>query len=317
MTNEIAVRESGAVQSASEIKEAVNVIQRVLQAVMKKDVHYGVIPGTQKPTLYKPGAEKILSTFRIAVDPIVDDLSTDDVARYRVTARGISMNTGAHLGSGVGECSSDEEKYRWRRAVCDEEYDDTDDSRKRVKYSKGRDGGTYKTKQVRTCPADIANTVLKMAKKRAQIDMTLTVTAASDIFDQDLEDMPEEVRETVNDAKPISMPKTKPASKASAKPSGDAQTTQTTVESVGQKGKRYWIKGGDGEYYSTFSDANGQDIMALEKGESVEIEYIEMTGKGGKVFRNLEAIRLANAEPEPAEDTEQGGNDDDGEGVPF
>jgi hypothetical protein len=34
-----------------------------------------------------------------------------------------------------------------------------------------------------------------MAKKRAQIDLTLTATAASDIFTQDLEDIPEELRE--------------------------------------------------------------------------------------------------------------------------
>ena len=34
-----------------------------------------------------------------------------------------------------------------------------------------------------------------MAKKRAQIDLVLTVTAASDIFDQDLDDLPEELRE--------------------------------------------------------------------------------------------------------------------------
>ena len=36
-----------------------------------------------------------------------------------------------------------------------------------------------------------------MAKKRAQIDAALTVTAASDIFAQDLEDLPEELREAV------------------------------------------------------------------------------------------------------------------------
>jgi DNA-directed RNA polymerase subunit F len=36
-----------------------------------------------------------------------------------------------------------------------------------------------------------------MAKKRAQIDVTLTVTAASDIFDQDIEDLSPEVREAI------------------------------------------------------------------------------------------------------------------------
>jgi hypothetical protein len=46
--------------------------------------------------------------------------------------------------------------------------------------------------QIRTEPADLANTILKMAKKRALIDAVLTATAASDIFTQDIEDLPPE-----------------------------------------------------------------------------------------------------------------------------
>jgi hypothetical protein len=42
---------------------------------------------------------------------------------------------------------------------------------------------------VRTEPADLANTVLKMACKRAKMAMVLNVTAASDCFTQDLEDL--------------------------------------------------------------------------------------------------------------------------------
>jgi len=40
-------------------------------------------------------------------------------------------------------------------------------------------------------PADYYNTCLKMAKKRALVDATLTTTAASDIFTQDIEDDPD------------------------------------------------------------------------------------------------------------------------------
>jgi len=39
----------------------------------------------------------------------------------------------------------------------------------------------------------VANTILKMAKKRAQVDAVITATAASDIFTQDIEDLPDEV----------------------------------------------------------------------------------------------------------------------------
>ena len=187
MSNELVTQNQNL--SALEIRANVNLIQEVMKAVMKNGQHYGVVPGCgSKPTLLKAGSEKILSTFRIAVDPAIEDMSTSDEARYRVICKGIHIPTGAYLGSGVGECSSDEKKFKWRKAINDEEFNATPEDRRQEAFT--YDG---KIKQIRTNIADIANTVLKMAKKRAQIDMTLTVTAASDIFTQDIEDIPAEV----------------------------------------------------------------------------------------------------------------------------
>jgi hypothetical protein len=155
---------------------------------MKSDVHYGVIPGTDKPTLYKPGAEIILSMFRIAVDPTIEDLSTEEHIRYRVQCKGTHMPTGGHIGTGVGEASTKEEKYAWRKAVCTEEFQETPEHRRRIKW-KSWNGNTERIEQVRMNPADLANTILKMAKKRALIDLTLTATAASDAFTQDMEEL--------------------------------------------------------------------------------------------------------------------------------
>ena len=181
--------------TAQEIKANVQLIQEVMKAVMVEGHHYGTIPGTPKPTLYKPGSEKLLSTFRIAAYPKkIIDLSTMDEVRYQVEVHGICQSTGVLLGVGIGECSSGEKKYKWRKPVCDAEYNETPENRKQTVWQPGKT--PYQIKQVRTNPSDVANTILKMAKKRAQIDMTLTVTAASDIFEQDLEDMPEELRET-------------------------------------------------------------------------------------------------------------------------
>ena len=179
--------------TAADIRAGVQLIQEVMAATMIKDIHYGTIPGTPKPTLYKAGSEKILTTFRIAAYPKeVDDLSSYDEARFRVKVHGIHQPTGMLIGVGIGECSSMEEKYKWRKPVCQEEFDETPEDRRRVVWKKGKQGEKpYQAKQIRTQPADVANTILKMAKKRAQIDMTLTATAASDVFDQDLEDLPE------------------------------------------------------------------------------------------------------------------------------
>lgn len=176
------------------VREHVNLIQQVMTAVMKPNTHYGTIPGCKQPTLYKAGSEVLLTTFRIAVEPEIIDLSTPDEVRYQVKAKGIHQPTGILVGVGIGECSTNEDKYKWRRAICDEEYETTPETRRRIKFSKYK-GNVEKTKQIRTEPADLANTVLKMAKKRAQIDLTLTSTGASDIFTQDVEDLPPELQD--------------------------------------------------------------------------------------------------------------------------
>jgi len=186
--------------SAADIRGHVNLIQEVMQAVMKADVHYGKIPGTPKPTLYKPGAEVLGATFRIAVSYRTEDLSTEDCVRYRITAIGTHQVSGQTLGEGVGECSSLEEKYKWRKAY-DKEFEATPEPRRRIKFGK-----EYSTKQVRTEPADVANTILKMAAKRAQVAMILNVTAASDIFAQDIEDLPEHLRDEDAPAAPAAKP---------------------------------------------------------------------------------------------------------------
>jgi len=178
--------------TALDIQAQVNTIQHVMKQVMKQDVHYGIIPGTKTPSLYKPGAEKIMATFRLSADPVVTDMSDSDQIRYQVKVKLVSSG-GLFVGAGIGECSSNEEKYKWRRAICDEEFEECSPDRRREKWTKGwQNKPNYKQKQIRTEPADLANTILKMAKKRALIDAVLTVTAASDCFTQDIEDLPEE-----------------------------------------------------------------------------------------------------------------------------
>lgn len=206
MSNEIQVIPP---QSVAEIKSQIQTIQQVMKSVMKKGEHYDTVPGCgDKDVLLKSGAEKLMATFRIAPEFTIEDLSTGDECRYRVTATGKYAPDGTFLGQGVGECSSNEEKYKWRGVVCDQEYNEAPENRRRKKWKKGF--GTkpaYSIKQVRTDHADQANTVLKMAVKRALVAMVLTVTAASDIFAQDLEDMPEsEVQNVKTSPKPSEQP---------------------------------------------------------------------------------------------------------------
>jgi hypothetical protein len=188
----------GIALTAADVKANVQLVQEVMSSIMKEGTHYGIIPGCKQPSLYKAGSEVLLSTFRIAVSVIVEDLSSDDCIRYRVRTIGTHQASGIVVGEGVGECSSNETKYKWRRCYIDEEFDATPENRRRIKFAQAN-GKTYRNKEIRNEHEDLANTILKMAKKRAQIDMTLTALAVSDIFSQDLEDMPEGLREHADD----------------------------------------------------------------------------------------------------------------------
>ena len=191
----------------------VQAIQHVMAAVMKDGVHYGNIPGTDKPSLYKQGSEVLLSAFQISVEPLVEEITDGDHVSYTVRCIGRHIPTGNIIGTGVGAASTAEEKYAWRAAVCAEEYAATPEDRRRVKWNKGKwvdgaPGPGWKVEQVRTNPRDLANTVLKMAKKRAQIDMSLTALAASDLFSQDLEDLPAEyIDQSTGEVRKESKPK--------------------------------------------------------------------------------------------------------------
>src|SRR5208337_1395727 len=99
----------------------VRLIQEVMREVMQKDVHYGVIPGTgNKPSLLKPGAEKLGFVFRLAprLEVIQRDLGNEH-REYEVTCYLDQIHTGRCFGSGVGSCNTMEGKYRYRAEVVE------------------------------------------------------------------------------------------------------------------------------------------------------------------------------------------------------
>ncbi len=225
----------------------------------------------------------MLVTFRIAaMEPKIEDLSTSDAIRYRATRPGIAINSGVPVGAGIGECSSDEEKYKWRKPVCDEEFAETPEDRKREVWKK-YDGKATKIKQIRTNPADVANTVLKMADKRAYVALALQVTAASDIFTQDIEDLPAEIAEGL-EGEPAKPPIKQPQRK-SEPVLGNTVTfipeavSVKTGEKNGKGWTKYGIKAPDSSWYGTFSTEFGN---LAEKAKEAKTEITVTWKKDGE-----------------------------------
>lgn len=210
--------------SIEQVAARVQKVRELQQKLMKVDIHYGVIPGTErqdnqgndisKKTLLKPGAELLCLTFML--DPQYEN-EIKQIGEHReitCTCRLYHIPTGRRVSSGVGSCSTYESKYAYRKAVptcpnCQKELRRSKNKEEWYCWQKmGGCGATYPLKDSRIKPAgripnpDLAdqyNTVLKMASKRALVDAVLKATAASESYTQDLEDFVEDDGSSVAD----------------------------------------------------------------------------------------------------------------------
>ncbi|AUN10646.1 hypothetical protein [Clostridium botulinum] len=162
------------------------------QAVIKKNLKdghdFGVVAGAgSKPTLLKPGGEKICMMF--GLNPEYEFLERTEDYKDGFFAYNIKCTlyrNGNPVSQGVGNCNSMEKKYRYVNSdTIPDGIDPTTVEKVTTKY------GTIKYKIPNPHIADLVNTILKMAKKRAFIDAVLQVASLSDVFTQDLEEMQE------------------------------------------------------------------------------------------------------------------------------
>lgn len=208
-----------AIMPVMEIPDALMRRQAIVEftkQLMHEGTDFGKVPGSDKPTLLKPGAEKLATLFGLLPVfeslEVVQDWSGRDHGGeafffYRYKCR---LTRGdLVVGEGIGSCNSWEKKYRYRTAerVCPE-----CGKSAIIKGKKEYGGGWLCWKQKDGCgakfrdgddaiesqpvgkvansdPADIVNTIDKMAQKRALIAATLIAVNASEFFTQDIEDM--------------------------------------------------------------------------------------------------------------------------------
>jgi hypothetical protein len=217
MTDLIPVQHTNAVMPVMDVQAAVARYKQMVsfvQEVMESGTDFGNVPGTDKPTLLKPGAEKLCTFFGLSSTfdfiSTVEDWSgaehPEPLFAYTVKCR---LLRGEQLVSeGIGSCNSWEKKYRYRQAdrVCPkcgksaiikgkEEYGGgwLCFGKKGGCGAKWPDGATEIEGQTtglipNADPADLTNTLQKMAQKRALVAATLVAVNASAFFTQDLEE---------------------------------------------------------------------------------------------------------------------------------
>lgn len=147
-------------QNIQMLKRQYDLFRTLQKVVLEEGTDYGYPAGrrdqSQKPSLYKSGAEKLTRLFNLVpIFEILEQVEKDDFIMY-VFKCTLKTPSGGIVGEGYGACNS-KEKQGWSAN-----------------------------------PWAFQNNILKMAKKRAHVDATLTGLGASNVFTQDLEDMTEQ-----------------------------------------------------------------------------------------------------------------------------
>ena len=158
-----------------EIHRRTQALQEVLRTIMKDGTHYGTLPGMPKPSLWKAGAEVLCLAFQLA--PMLESRVTidDPEAQWNYQGR---RRDGVEV---AGTCRG----YFEVEAVCTI-FGATGDALSRCSARCNNRETHYRNLGM----FDLRNTILKMAEKRAFVSAALMAAGASDLFTQDLEDLP-------------------------------------------------------------------------------------------------------------------------------
>ena len=310
MANEIIVAGGAEMfMPVMDVKQAVarrGALVGFVQGIMVKGADYGAVSGTDKPTLLKPGAEKLTTFFGLAPvfvsERIVEEFGDDGreplfFYRYRCEL----YRAGTLVGSGIGSCNSRESKYRYRNAarVCPH-CGKPAIIKGQEQYGGGwicfkkKDGCGAKfadndpaivNQQMGKVPnpdvADLVNTIDKMAQKRALIAAVLIAVNASEFFTQDVEDM-------VIDAEYTVAPTGRKEAAAKGNPA-PAATVTTTGNGGAGNGNGNGHNGGD-----AFKRYQAAKAAAAKSGKFSSPKHLDAAW--GKMFSEYQAHEPSNAD---------------------
>ncbi|WP_145962244.1 hypothetical protein [Thermoflavimicrobium daqui] len=146
------------VMTVDDAKADLEKLYDVVKSVMRPKVDYDTIPGTPKPTLLKPGAERLLRFFGLGhrvecIEKVTDWEKPFFYFNYKVTIVKSYPTHEIVVAECEGSSNSKEKKY------------------------------------LKQDPYTIVNTLQKMAIKRALVGAVLQATGSSNLFTQDVEDM--------------------------------------------------------------------------------------------------------------------------------
>ena len=197
--------------SVAEAKDQIAKLREFVSNYLVPDEDYGVIPGTEKLSMYQSGAEKLMEIYGLRAEYEIVGITEDwamvpPLFDYTVKCRLFFKGSEPiEVGSEMASCNSHEAKYKYRRALnaCPECGTEAI-IKGRAEYGggwlcwgkKGGCGMKWPDDEAFAAPQDVPNmevadqknTILQMAEKRAKVRAARSVTRSSGIFTQDIED---------------------------------------------------------------------------------------------------------------------------------
>jgi hypothetical protein len=207
------------VATLDQLGDRYDTFKKFVKERLHQGVDFQVIPGTEKPSLVKPGAEKLCTLFGLSAMQELTSKIEDWTGKehgepfFKYDYLCTLSRNGKPIASCEGSCNSWEKKYRYRSQElkcpkCGKQAI----IKGKVEYGGGwlcfaKKGGcgakfldgdkTIEDQPRGQVPnpdiADQVNTLQKMAQKRAFVGATLIATNASEYFTQDMEDIKEVV----------------------------------------------------------------------------------------------------------------------------
>ena len=149
-------------------KKAIENVVELMRAIMKPKLHYGIIPGTKKNSLYQAGADLI--NFKFQLRPEFKEISVvrnERVISYAVECSLVHRPTDIVISTGRGSCNTLEQRYV-----------ETIRTRNRVAAGKQKASISH---------WELDNVVYKMAQKRAKLAAVINGIPISHLFSQDVD----------------------------------------------------------------------------------------------------------------------------------
>ncbi|SHE54451.1 hypothetical protein SAMN02746091_00616 [Caloramator proteoclasticus DSM 10124] len=194
-----------------DVKNEINSYQLIVNYIkenFKDGEDYGKIAEYPKPSLLKSGAEKLCSLLNFSVQvEILEKVEDFKEGIFHYVCKCTLKNSlGRTVSEGLGSCNSRESKF------------------------------------LNQNPYGVANTVLKLSKKRALVDAILTATRTSGMFTQDIEELDEIINTNIKVNLATASQKAFIAKLAKDKGMSETQLMDFTKKVTGKEKSKDWTK---------------------------------------------------------------------------